>query len=145
MNHYIEFDGVKSSDIGLVLEDVEYGELNARTAFLTIPYRQGGLNASAATGELWYDRRSVTYTFVRSATDTQTLSMQLSADRALFSSKLRGAEVYDSVQNATFSDVQLTGFGKVKYFGIAKNKARLIVTVSAEPFMKSATGGENVL
>lgn len=144
MEHYIESAGIKSTDMGLILENAEYGELAARTGFISLPYRQGALNVSAPGGKMYFERRTIAYTFVCHAADTVALSMQLSEACSWFA-KLTGVEVYDSIRRAFFEDVQLVRIGSPEYIGMAKNTARLTVTVSAEPYMKSSAGGEDML
>lgn len=123
---------------GMTMTNADYGEVKARTAFVSLPYRQGALDCTPTdtSGKPYMERRTITYDFLVQAADAAELNASLGLARAWFSGI---TTFYDSFQGATFSEVRLDGC-KDEYINMFCTAAKLTVTFTAHPFM-STTGG----
>lgn len=123
---------------GMTMTDANYGEVKARTAFVSLPYRQGALDCTAtdANSKPYYERRTITYEFLIQANSASALNTALGQARAWFSGI---TTFYDSFQDAIFTEVRLDGC-KDEYINMFCTAAKLTATFTAHPYM-TVTGG----
>ena len=123
---------------GLTMTDANYGEVKARTAYVTLPYRQGAIDCTPtdANGKPYMERRTITFEFLAQSSTVSGLNAALGQVRAWFAGM---TTFYDSFQDATLTGVHLESC-KDEYVGQFCRACKLTVVLTADPYM-TVTGG----
>lgn len=143
----ITFNGMNSlTDFNLLItKDTTVNDTTPRTPVIHLPYRQGRLRTSRASGTLMFDERVLTYVFKVLADTPQALRTKLSqVGEWLYSHDTD--RIVDSFENGYyFDDCECTGITVEDKSNGALNMALLTATFTAYPLRKSLSGGDDVV
>lgn len=143
----ITFNGKNSlADFNLLItKDTQTNNTTPRTPSARLPYRQGRLRASRASGTLMFDERVLTYVFKIIEDNPQALHLKISqVGQWLYSHDTDTIE--DSFERGYyFDDCECTGIQVEDKSEGTLNMAYLTATFTAYPLRKSLSGGDDVV